>query len=106
MEQIVTEADWKLFRSKIAGWQERFMDKLVNEYSELLSGPEKLSSDKFWELEKRIKNDAKLKGVICEMRRSVMLYNLIELYRENAITDDDLDGFSEEIVRCVKLHVD
>ena len=102
MEQIVTEADWKLFRSKIARWQERFMDKLVKEYSELLSDPEKLSSDKFWELEKRIKEDAKLKGVTCEMRRSVMLYNLMELYREDAITDDDLDGFSEEIVRRVK----
>ena len=102
MEQIVTEAEWKLFRSKIAGWQERFMDTPVEEYSELLSDPEKLSSDKFWELEKRIKNDAKLKSVTCEMRRSVMLYNLMELYREGAITDDDLDGFNEEIIRRVK----
>ena len=37
MEEIVTKADWKLFRERLPGWQERFMEKLVNEYSKMLS---------------------------------------------------------------------
>ena len=36
--QGFTEHDWKLFSSRIAGWQERYMDKLNNEYAELLRG--------------------------------------------------------------------
>lgn len=51
--QEFTEADWKLFRSKIGEWQEAYMDKLNKEYIELLNG-DKLPSEKFWELEKRI----------------------------------------------------
>lgn len=33
-----SEKDWKLFRSKIADWQEAYMEKLNGEYIELLSG--------------------------------------------------------------------
>lgn len=102
MEQIITESDWKLFRSRISDWQERFMGKLVCEYTDLLTDASKLSSDKFWELERRIKGDKKLKGVTCEMSRSTMIYNLMDLYHEGAIDDSDLDGFNDELVRRVK----
>lgn len=47
-----SEKDWKIFRSKIAGWQEAYMDKLNKEYVEILSGDGK-SSEKFWALEKK-----------------------------------------------------
>ena len=53
-----SEKDWKIFRSKIAGWQEAYMDKLNKEYIEILCGDGK-SSEKFWTLEKRIKEDLK-----------------------------------------------
>lgn len=33
-----SEKDWKIFRSKIAGWQEAYMDKLNKEYIKILSG--------------------------------------------------------------------
>ena len=64
-----SEKDWKIFRSKIAGWQETYMDKLNKEYIEILSGDGK-PSEKFWALEKRIKADKKDCGVQCEMSRS------------------------------------
>ena len=32
-----SEKDWKIFRSKIAGWQEAYMDKLNKEYVEMES---------------------------------------------------------------------
>ena len=45
-----SEKDWKVFRSKISGWQEAYMEKLNREYIELLSG-EGDASEKFWVLE-------------------------------------------------------
>ena len=96
MEPLFTEKDWKLFRSKISVWQENYMDKLTKEYIKLLSSDID-ASEKFWELENRIKNDKRKKGVVCEMRRSEMIYNLISLINEGAITLDDLDGFSEDL---------
>lgn len=41
------EKDWKLFRSKIAGWQEAYMDRLNKEYINLLNEHAN-PSDKFW----------------------------------------------------------
>jgi hypothetical protein len=92
----VIESDWKLFRKKLPKWQEAYMDKLNQEYIRILTGPGD-ASDKFWELEKRIKNDKHNVGVVAEMRRSVMFPNLINLLREGAITPGDLDDFSEEL---------
>ena len=68
-----SEKDWKIFRSKIAGWQEAYMDKLNKEYIKILSGDGK-PSEKFWTLEKRIKEDKKDCGVQCEMSRSNQFY--------------------------------
>ena len=84
-----SEKDWKIFRSKIAGWQEAYMDRLNKEYMEILSG-EGAASEKFWKLEKRIKEDKKDCGVQCEMSRSNQLYIMLELLNEGAITMDDL----------------
>ena len=92
----VIESDWKLFRKKLPGWQEAYMDKLNQDYIRLLTGPGD-ASDMFWELVKRIKDDKKDVGVVAEMRRSVMFPNLIDLLREGAITLDDLEGFSDEL---------
>ncbi len=47
--QEFTEKDWKLFRSKIVGWQEAYMDRLNKEYIELLSTDDN-PSEKFWKL--------------------------------------------------------
>ena len=92
--KVYTEGDWKLFRKRIADWQEAYMERLVREYVELLSGSE-LASTKFWELEKRIKRDRRSPGVIVEMSRSMLLSNLVGLLDDGVIAADDLDGFSE-----------
>lgn len=68
-----SEKDWKLFRNKISDWQEAYMEKLDKEYIVLLSG-EGNASDKFWKLEKRIREDKKDCGVQCEMSRSNQFY--------------------------------
>ena len=53
----ISKKDWKLYREKLPGWQERYMEGLVKEYIDILSSDEKEASDKFWELEERIKKD-------------------------------------------------
>lgn len=55
----ISKKDWKLFRDKLADWQENYMEKLTKEYIELLSDENKNASDRFWELEKRIKHRIK-----------------------------------------------
>lgn len=84
------ETDWKLFRSRVADWQEAYMDRLNKEYIELLSG-EGNASDKFWALEERINKDKKDKGVILRKSRSQMLSNILSLIEEGAIGYEDLD---------------
>ncbi|MCI8639815.1 MAG: multidrug transporter [Coprococcus sp.] len=96
-----SERDWKLFRRKIVDWQEAYMDKLNKEYIEILSG-EGNPSDKFWELEKRIKEDKKDCGVQCEMSRSNQFYIMMSLLDEGAITMDDLNDFSDDLKDTIR----
>ena len=76
-----SEKDWKLFRSKLPGWQEAYMEKLNQEYIELLSG-EGNASSKFWALEKRIREDQKDCGVQCHMSRSNQFSIMVSLLNE------------------------
>ena len=97
----IKEQDWKLFRKKLPLWQEAYMDKLNQEYIRILSG-ESLASEKFWELEKRIRIDKKSVGVVADMRRSQIYSNLLSLLVNEIIGEDDLDGFSEELSETIK----
>lgn len=97
-----TKRDWALFREKIAGWQEAYMDKLNKEYIELLSGKGR-PSEKFWALEERIRNDKKDTGVQLRMSRSNCISNIISLLNEGAITMADLDEFSDELKETIRF---
>ena len=102
MQSNVNEKDWKLFRSRLAVWQESYMEKLVEEYKALLNGDEQ-ASDKFWALWKRMQQDKRSPGVLVEnIRRSTMRMNLLLLLRDDIITIHDLDGFSEELQEDLK----
>jgi len=46
-----------------------------------LVATDKKASDKFWALEKRIKNDRRYPGVIIEMRKSNAMYDMVSLVR-------------------------
>lgn len=98
-----TEGDWKLFRRKIAGWQEDYMGRLNEEYFALLLKSEK-SSEKFWALEKRINRDKKRVGVIIDMRRSTMIDNILELLHDEVIEMDDLNDFSVTVKEIINAY--
>ena len=67
----------------------------------LLSGKGN-ASDKFWKLEKRIREDKKDCGVQCEMSRSNQFYIMLSLLNEGAITFDDLEDFSDDLKDTMK----
>ena len=102
----ILKSDWKLYREKIGGWQENYMEKLIAEYTDLLRAEDKKASDKFWELEKRIKNDRRHPGVIIEMKRSNAIYGMVNLVRSGVITCDDLIDFSDDLQQAVAFMVE
>ena len=100
MEARCTERDWKLFRSRLPQWQQAYMEKLNKEYVALLTADAD-ADEKFWALEKRLREDRKKVGVCAEMSRSRVIWNLISLVNEGAISRADLDGFSEEVLEVL-----
>lgn len=96
----ITKNDWKLFRERIGEWQGRHMEKLCGEYAQILA-LEKSGSERFWELEKRIRQDKKSPGVQLELVKDQMPYNIVALIREGTIDDKDLEGFSEGLKEMV-----
>ena len=92
----VSKSDWKLFRARIGDWQESYMERLVKEYVDLLDGAEN-ASDKFWKLEERIKKDKKHPGVMLELSKGNMVFDIVALINSGVITTADLADFSDEL---------
>ena len=98
----ISKKDWKLFREKLSDWQEKYMEGLVKEYVNFLNDDTKHASEKFWKLEKRIKEAKHHPGVIMEMSKSEAIWNIVRLIRLKVITYDDLTDFSDELQQEVK----
>lgn len=96
----VSKSDWKLFRTRIGDWQEAYMERLVKEYMDLLDGEEN-ASDKFWKLEERIKKDKKHPGVMLELSKGNMVFEIVALINSGVVTTADLEGFSDELKESV-----
>ena len=95
----VAESDWKLFKKMLPHWQERYMEKLIGQYVEMLNDDSEASS-RFWALEERLNRDKLSSGVISnDIRRSTMHREIANLLIDSVITLDDLDGFTEAIKR-------
>ena len=98
----VSKKDWNLFRENLPEWQERYMEKLVEEYKAILNSDQN-ASDKYWALEGRLKADKRNPGVvITDISRSNFYDHLISLIRYKVITMDDLKDFSEETKEVLK----
>ncbi|MBR5578132.1 MAG: multidrug transporter [Lachnospiraceae bacterium] len=96
----VSKSDWKLFRTRIGDWQEAYMERLVKGYMDLLEGKEN-ASDKFWKLEERIKKDKKHPGVMLELSKGNMIFDIVALINSGVVTVDDLADFSDELKESV-----
>lgn len=101
MQRVGNKQDWQLLKKRLPGWQEALMASRIKEYTKLLSDETKLVSERFWQLDKMIKEDRKKSGVIVKLSPSDMDLMLLNLLREGAITESDLEGFSEELIEVV-----
>ena len=99
----ISKSDWKLFREKIADWQENYMDRLNKEYIALLSSDKGNPSDRFWKLEGRIRRDKKSPGVMIEREKASAVFDIADLIRLKVITVDDLADFSDTLKEAVKM---
>lgn len=97
-----SKRDWKLYREKIGGWQEQYMEKLVKEYADYLCS-DLPASTKFWEIEKRIKRDRRTSGVCIELRKSDMFWDIAGLIHDKVISMDDLEEFSDDLKEAILL---
>ena len=98
----ISKSDWKLFKERVGVWQERYMEGLLRQYAELIDSPT-LASERFWELEKRIKKDRRHMGVLVDLKKTEVVWDIAIYIKEEIITMKDLDGFSEELVEAVKV---
>ena len=101
----VSKSDWKLFRERVVDWQEAYMERLVKEYMDLLDGAEN-ASDKLWKLEERIKKDKKHPGVMLELSKENMIFDIVALINRDVITVVDLKDFSDELKESVANFTD
>ncbi|MCC4325838.1 multidrug transporter [Limosilactobacillus reuteri] len=92
----ISKSDWQLFNKLLPKWQERYINRLNQEYKKILDSDDS-PSNKFWKLEKRIKADRKSPGVMVEVSKRSVFQTLLQLILEKVITDEDLNGFSEEL---------
>ena len=67
-----------------------------------MNDDKKPALEKFWELEKRIKEDKRHPGVIMEMSKANALWNIVRLIRLKVIKYYDLFDFSDELQQEVK----
>ena len=98
----ISKKDWKLFREKLSGWQEKYMERLVKAYVDYLNDDTKPASEKFWGIEKRIKEDKRHPGVIMELSKSEIIWDIVLFIRLKVITYDDISDFSDELQLEVK----
>lgn len=98
----ISKKDWKLYREKLPDWQENYMETLIREYVDFLNDDTKYASDKFWELEERIKKDKRHPGVIIEMNKSEALWDIVKLIKLKVITYDDLADFTDDLKQEVR----
>lgn len=97
------ESDWKLYRKLIGYWQEKYIEKRLEEYKKILNKQENPSS-RFWLLDKVIEEDKNTAGVlIVNSSRSKLLYILLGLLDCEVITFDDLSDFSDELKKEINF---
>ena len=81
------------------------MGRLCDEYIELLSGDGD-PSEKFWQLDKRIRSDKRNPGIQLQMTRTNFIYNIIALINNDVISMKNLEDSSDELTETIKAFLE
>ena len=87
------EKDWKLYKKNIGAWQERYMDKILEEYKEIIDRKE-MASKRFWNPYHRIKSVLENHGVLIAASRNNLKDIILSLYSHNVITFEELNDLN------------
>ncbi|MGN1406090.1 MAG: multidrug transporter [Erysipelotrichaceae bacterium] len=102
--QDISEKDWKLFRRKLPEWQKNRINRLFQEYKELIDSDME-EGEKFYQLKNRINSDCKTPGVSVRLSRKDSPFTVAQLIYDGAITRDDIKEFSDDFKEVVELYL-
>ena len=63
-------------------------------------------SEKFWQLDKRIRSDKRNPGVQLQMTRTNFIYNIVSFINNDVTSVKDLEVFSEELKETVRAFLE
>ena len=92
----MNESDWKLFRSKFRLWVERYMEKVCDEYKQILNS-DASACEKYNTIAGRISADGRKTALTIRNSPANMFHNIDALLSRGVITLDDLREFSSEL---------
>ena len=82
------------------------MECLIMDDIDFLKDNTKKASDRFCQLEKRIKKDKQNPGVVLNMDKGEAVWNIVNLMRSGVIEAADLLDFSDELKHDVETMLD
>lgn len=92
------ESDWKIFKSLVHEWRERYFCNRNKEIVALLNRDENTFTENFWDAIERMQEiEGIVRACLDDHRRSSMLSSLILMRFHTMITNEDLDRFSEQL---------
>lgn len=102
MTQGITESDWKLFRKPHPVAVERFCKQILHELEAVSADDSKSCHQRYLDIFKLIEcRDKELAHAFDDLRRSTALIYIIAIYGRGLLTEDELNGFSQELVLVV-----
>ncbi len=92
------ESDWKRFRAIVPELRGRYLSGRNAELIAIFQSESLTPTEKFWTASERIKEVGSiLRSCLDDHRRSTMIHALRLMVHHQMITDEDLNGFSEEL---------
>lgn len=93
----IPESDWKLLRNLHETALQRFCERVLDEYREVLNRNSESPHSRFLEIfELNRTRNRELAGAFDDLRRSAALDRLIAMRRLRVVTNEDLIPFSTE----------
>lgn len=92
------ESDWKRFRAIVPELRERYLRDRNADLISTLQDEALTPTEKFWTASERMEEiGGILRTCLDDHRRSTMIHALRLMVHHQMITDEDLNGFSEEL---------
>lgn len=94
----MARADWRLFRTRVPEWRDRYLARVNRELAEMLADRDKKPDACFWDTHDRMTREARvLRDCLDGHSQSKMEQYMILMLAHGLIDDDDLTEFSDEL---------